>query len=270
MTTVWILWILSSFSFITLTIQFAFVFGAIPGDWYKYGWNVAKIFTICSFIEFVASLAAFILAATSPTFGYTVGDLEVRGIMLFFYICLVGMSMYWIFVSRKDKSKVPDKIIELRADEYEIKSEQNFILPFMVASVDSLAVADNCTIVFPGTKPTTETDARFICRVLDEENNVYVCIAFVDFADRHSIKYIFNSFVNLTVVFAFMSLPIFAAYCQYTGASAEELLVGPITYSLGVGVNKLCAKLRGFSRIIYYFTYLLIVVGIIEILQALF
>lgn len=271
-----LIYLLSFLSFNSLVLIFAFLFGAIPGNWYKR--KLPQLQFIFATISFLSGGLNCIIALINDAYLNEINTLYTFSFLIILeplYAFAFFASIYKLVKRRQTNKVLPDEYIFLRGSEYQITNKLEYTLSNLIymPNVQSYAIAKDYTIIFSGARPEKEIDAKFICKKIGDK--AYDCLSYIDLDKRFSLKRIFNHIVNCFILIVSLSIPFLIHYTDSalmaTGNVDElyPLYVFVILFLLGTLECKLFRGIKGFSKIFYYLALIMVIFSFGYLIQFL-
>lgn len=267
-----LIYLLSHLAFDSIVIMFAIIFGAIPGKWYKK--KIDQLQLVFATISFLSGTLSCILAKINEEFLLEINTLYTFSFLLlieYFYIVTFLASIYKI----KTKNRIGNyQNIQLRSSEYQLSNELEYTIGdsmIYMPNVKTCAVTENYIIVFPGPRPEKEIDADFLCEKIGDKT--YACQAYTILEKEHKIKRIINYGINCFIVLTFLSIPLLFQHMDttfMTTGNTDEfdfLFRFVMLFLFGALSNKLFKNTKGFGKILYYLSIVMIILSINPIIK---
>lgn len=272
-----LVYLLSGLAFDSLVIMFAFLFGAIPGGWYKR--KLAQLQLFLSSFSFFTGALSCIFAKINEEYSLETNTLYTCSFLMILQV-LYAIAFFGTLYKLKTSEDFPNERICLKASEYQLSNDLEYDTSgsTYLAKVKAYAIAENCIIIFSGARPEKEIDADFICKKIDDK--VYECLSYIDLNEEFSIKRIINSGINCLIVFVFMLIPLIVQYMDITFMATGSTIPkdGPlsnlfsftVTFLLGALFCKLFKNIKGFGRILYWLGVVMVVTTISNLIIEFF
>lgn len=262
-----LIYLLSLLAFDSLVIMFAFLFGAIPGGWYKRKLPQLQLFL--SSFSFSAGALSCIFAKINEEY-----LLEINTLHKFYFLMILqflyAIAFFGTLYKLKTIGSLSTECIRLQASEYQLSSDLEYYTrgSTYMPIVKTYAIAENCIIIFPGARPEKEIDAEFICKKIDDK--VYECLSYIDLNKEFSVKRIVDNGINCLIVFVFMLIPLVVQYMDITvmttGPTTPEddplynLFGSVVTFLLGALFCKLFKNIKEVGGKIFYWLGVVMVI----------
>lgn len=274
-----LIYLLSGLAFDSLVIMFAFLFGAIPGGWYKRKILQLQLF-LSSFSFFTGALSC-IFAKINEEYLLEINTLHKFSFLRTWQV-LYAIAFFGTLYKLKKIGGLSTECIRLKNTEYQISNKLEYTLGdsiIYMPNVKSCAIAKNCTILFSGARPEKEIDAEFICKKIDDK--VYECLSYIDLNEKFSIKRIINSGINCLIVFVFMLIPLIVQYMDITamttGPTTPEddplynLFGSVVTFLLGALFCKLFKNIKEVvGKILYWLGVVMVILSFPDLIIGFF
>lgn len=265
-----LIYLLSCLAFDSLVLAFAVGFGAIPGKWYKL--KTKQIQFIFLTISFVVGIISCIIAKINEEY-----LLEINTLYTFDYL-MIWQVLYTIaFVGAlfgiKKTAGLPTEYIYLQGSEYKISTSLEYTLSDLtyMPNVKTYAITENYTILFSGARPEKEIDACFICKQIG--NKTYECFSYIDLDKEYRIKRIINYGFNCCVILVFLLVPLLIQYTDIIFITTRNvdafypLYEFVVLFLLGSLGFKLFTKVKGFGKILYYLSLVMIIFSLYYLIK---
>lgn len=254
-----ITYLLSIVAFDSIVIIFAVLFGAIPGNWYK--WRIEPIQVLFAVSAFLTGTICCIWTKINEEQLIAINSLYTFSFQLGFevlYLIILLASLFRFGTYLKTKRELPNRYIKLNNSEYKITNKLEYTLGNLIymPNVKAYAIARDMTIVFSGSRPKEEIDAGFICKKIGD--GIYECLSYVDLRKSHTIKSIINTLINCLIIIVAFIVPVVIALMDATFIntgnvdSLYNVFEFLVLFLLGSIGSKLFANVNGFGKLLYF------------------
>ena len=186
---------------------------------------------------------------------------------------LYAIAFFGTLYRLKTSRDLPNEYIRLQSSEYQLSNKLEYTLGNLIymPHVEAYAIAENCIIIFSGARPEKEIDAEFICKKIDDR--VYECLSYIDLNEEFSIKRIINNGINCLIVFVFMLVPLIVQYTDITVMATglthefDSLFSFVVLFLLGTLFCKLFQNTKGFGKILYCLSFVMIILSIYYLIE---
>ena len=269
-----LIYLLSCLAFDSLVFLFAVILGAIPGKWYR--WKTQQLQFVFAIISFVAGTISCIIAKINEEYLLEINTLYTFSFLIIFevlYTIVFVATLFRLITCIKTTAGLPNEYIYLQGSEYKILNRFEYTLGNLIymPNVKAYAIAENYTILFSGARPEKEIDAGFICKKIG--NKTYECLSYIDLDKEYRIKRIINYGINCFVILVFLLVPLLVQYTDIifiTTGNVDAfypLYEFVVLFLLGSLGFKLFTKVKGFGKILYYLSLVMIIFSLYYLIK---
>ena len=246
-----------------IILFFAFILQLIPlKDYHK---NIAKVQITLSSISIILGLISYFYVKINYSSGIFDGsgwNEKWVALMMFFYFLCFMLSLFRLYSEKKASQKKLETFL-LRAEEYKLVKELDFIMADYLYSpnIKSYCEFDRGVMAFTGGMPNKEVDCYFTCRKV--KYGIYECISFEPlFGEDKKISFSkIKQIVFLVVTAIYLALAVIDTSQKYIYVSK---IVEGLRYILfgAFGCN-IFYRVKGFfAKYLFVFSIVVILLGI--------
>lgn len=241
-------------------------FRAFSGKWYKE--NTMRIQFVVTLISSVLQ-GIGILMSRSDMSSFRARDgvlnLNIQYMLFGLHIVLLLVAVLALYQNTKQLNY--NLYIKMKKEDYKLTGELDMRLrnPINVANIKMYAVSEDKIIAFCGPSPTTEINAEFICKKIEDQ--VYECIDFNELATKLTLKMVFHKILTFIILILSVCIPPMLIHSDLIKVNGDitdfsDLYKFIFIFLYGVLGMKAFANIKGMGKFLFWFHVFLSIISL--------